>query len=714
MLENFRNSGRLKSPLTPRTRSIKNQSPSTVEMSHSLELNMARLDSFLKKRASIRNSLRFSSKKEKRQDAVCEAEEEGKAEGEEEEEVEEAWTEMEEAYMLAELPHIPLSVMQINKLIQMEVLEEAHLHLLALRGEFQREHLCLAQEASPVELAKRKKDISLLYGDLRLKMASIVRSSVSLPARNAGLLVHVARIIQEEDKQSREPSGLQGSWMDAWRDAVEEGARHKVESVHLEPTNHSNVSWLAVHLGLLGTAVVEDLEKVKVKLRRCYPPSFQVFPTYVRSYHAAVCRHLCTLEARATCLRDLYALLDWILHRYHSERIMGSPALQPEMSDIDAVLHLDEDFLLRLRQKFCNTVKEDMRAFLDGLLELENKDFWSVRKHPDIDDDHMFTSDFNMDICTKLRGNVMNASHVNAELKGDVMASCLDQLKDFPRRFDREFRRCCLPMLVGDLLWSEYCVSYVNSFNTLQRHLEDVYAESTPLLVEGVGKEVRCLILGLLESVQDQFKDDVKPFLRRMMTRKWLTNDDDFKNLAARAEILAQYCQAMRPPHGQEMASRAHYHVVKEYVGQLMKNNYSCKNRQHDKAAAKIRIQSSRLADVFRRMGSREEWLDPVGEYLSDIVGQKNKGDIKDHLQPLLQQYPDFSSRHLVSVLAFRGIMRGRGHQRILLKLHQLKRTMPAGDPDERSLFHDMEATVRTNFLSNLSFFCFTFVLPAD
>ncbi|XP_077587762.1 exocyst complex component 3-like protein 4 isoform X1 [Stigmatopora nigra] len=713
-------------------------------MSHSLELNMDRLDSFLKKRASIRSSLRFSFKKEKRQDANCEAEEEGKAEGEEEE-VEEPWKEMEEAYTLAELPHVPLSVMQINKLIQMEVLEEAHLHLLALRGEFQREHLCLAQEASPVELAKRKKDLTLLYCDLRLKMASIVRSSVSLPARNAGLLVHVARIIQEEDKQSWEPSGLQGSWMDAWRDAVEEGARDKVENVHLEPTNHreltfeiigllinaeikplfcpdkmqnlatfSNASWLAVHLGLLGTTVVEDLEKVKVELRRCYPPSFQVFPTYVRSYHAAVCRHLCMLEARATSLRDLYALLDWILHRYNSERIMGSPAFQAEMSDIDAVLHMDEDFLLRLRQKFCNTAKEDMRAFLDCLLELENKDFWSVRKHPDIDDDHMFTSDFNMDICTKLRGNVVNASHVNAELKGDVMTSCLAQLKDFPRRFDREFRRCCLPMRLGDLLWSEYCVSYVNSFNTLQRHLEDVYAESTPLMVEEVGKEVRRLILGLLESVQHQFKDDVKPFLRRMMTRKWLTNDDDFKNLAARTEILAQYCQAMRPPHGQEMASRAHYHVVKEYVGQLMKNNFSCKNHQHDKAAAKIRTQSSRLADLFRRMGSCEEWLDPVGEYLSDIVGQKNKGDIKDHLQPLIQQYPDFSSRHLVSLLAFRGIMRGREHQRILLKLHLLKRTMPAGDPDEHSLFHDMEATVRTNFLSNLSLFCFTFVLPAD
>ncbi|XP_057715215.1 exocyst complex component 3-like protein 4 isoform X2 [Corythoichthys intestinalis] len=749
MLGTLRNSGRLKSPLSPQAGSFKNQSPSTPDkMSHSpgvtsplssvaalfrtkdlddqsqedkpvvrsrTEPNMPRLDSILKKGAAIRRSLRFSSKKDKRQDAVQEAEEEGQAEEEKEEEAEESWAKIEETYTLAELPHIPLSVMQINKLIEMEVLEEAHLHLLALRGEFERERLRLTQEDSPVELAKKEKDLSLLYSNLRLKMASIVRTSVSLPARNAGLLVHVARIIQEEDKRAREPGGLQGSWMDAWREAVDQGAQDKVEGVHLESTNHSNASWLAVHLGLLGTAVVNDLEKVKKELCRCYPPSFQVFATYVRSYHAAVCRHLCTLETRATLLRDLYALLDWILHRYRSERILGSLTLQPEMSDIDANMDLDDNFLLRLRQKFCDTVKVDMRAFLDRLVELENEELWSVRKRPDMDDDHMFTSDFSMDICTKVRGNVVNASRLNAELEGEVTASCLGQLKDFPMRFDNEFRRCCSSMRADEPLWSEYCISYVNSFSALQRHLEDEYAECSPLAVEEVDKEVQRVILGLLESVQEQFKDDVKPFLRRMMTRKWLTNDDDFKGLAARTEILAQHCQAMRQPHRQ-MASRAHYHVVKEYVGQLMKNNFSCKNRQHDKAASKIRTQSSRLADVFRQMGSREEWLDPVGECLSDIVGQKNKGDIKDQLQPLLQQYSDFSSKHLAAVLAFRGVMRGREHQRILLRLNQLKKTTPSGEPDDRdrALFRDMEATVRTDFLSDLSFFCFTFILPAD
>lgn len=52
----------------------------------------------------------------------------------------------------------------------------------------------------------------------------------------------------------------------------------------------------------------------------------------------------------------------------------------------------------------------------------------------------------------------------------------------------------------------------------------------------------------------------------------------------------------------QELASRLHYHVVREYVGQLMKGNYSCKNRKHEKAAEKIRHQWKELQDLFKDM----------------------------------------------------------------------------------------------------------------
>lgn len=218
--------------------------------------------------------------------------------------------------------------MQINKLIEMEVLEEAHLNLLALRQEFQQEQERCGED-SPMELAKKEKDLNLLYGDLRKKVNTIVRDSNSLPSRNKGLLVPVARIIQEEEKRAEEPGGLPGSWREAWKESVCEGVQAKVENVHLEQ-KEQNSSWLAVHLGLLGKAIVEDLENVKKELRWSYPPSFKVFSTYVKSYHRVVGQHLKKLDRQVTERKDLYALLDWIINRYKRSVNIGRGRLSEE------------------------------------------------------------------------------------------------------------------------------------------------------------------------------------------------------------------------------------------------------------------------------------------------------------------------------------------------------------------------------------------------
>lgn len=660
------------------------------------------IGSFLQRGASIRRSL-FGTKKEKKQ--LSEGSVEEKKEENEEEKEEEVQEELEEMYNLPELPHTPLSVMQINKLIEMEVLEEAHLNLLALRQEFQREQE-QSGGGSSMELAKKEKDLNILYGDLRNKLGAIVRDSNSLPSRNKALLVHVARIIQEEEKRAEEPGGLPDSWKEAWGRAVDDGVWVKVRGVHLEK-REQNVSWLAVHLGLLGKTVVEDLENVRRELKWSYPPSFNVFSSYVNSYHRVVGEHLKTLEQQATELKDLHALLDWILNRYKSERIMGSLCLQADMRDESRDLQLEDGFLKRLKDKYCCRVREDTRLSLNKLIELEYEDFWKDRNNPEREDG-VLNSDFHMDVWTKVKGSINASRQMDAQLEPDVTSACLLELIQFPKRFESDLRRHC-DALRPQPLWTEYHITYINSFTALQQHMED-YRATCPVQVEEFSKEVKRLNTRLLQDLEDQFKDDVKLFLRRMMTRKWLTNEDDFDKLYDRTELLSQHCALMRPPNVQEFSSRLHYHVVKEYVGQLMKSNYSCKNRKHEKAANKIRQQWRDLQELFKNMESTHEWLFPLGDDLCDIIGQKNTADIKDHLQVLVEGYPDFSRKHLVAVLYFRGLLRGREHQLILQRLSELKKNQ-AGDK-RRLLFDDMQVTVNNDCLSNLPFSCLSFLRP--
>lgn len=239
------------------------------------------------------------------------------------------------------------------------------------------------------------------------------------------------------------------------------------------------------------------------------------------------------------------------------------------------------------------------------------------------------------------------------------------------------------------------------------------YRASCPAEVEAFSKEVRWLCVRLLQDLEDQFKDDVKIYLRRMMTRKWLTNDEDFQQLYKRTELLSQHCALMKPPSAQEFASQLHLHVTQEYIGQLMMNNYSCKNRKHEKAAGKMRSQWHKLQDLFRNMGSSHEWLYPLGDQLCDIIGQKHTSDIKDLLEPLVEHYPDFGKKHLVGVLWFRGLVRGQEHQLILQRLSKLQETAPTVNKS-RALFSDMHVTVNTDCFSNLPVFCFSFVLPQN
>ena len=97
---------------------------------------------------------------------------------------------------------------------------------------------------------------------------------------------------------------------------MRDGVRDVLEGVHLDTPEH-NTSWLAVHLGLLGKAIVENLERVKAELQGSYPPSFCVFDAYVTSCHEVTEQHLQRVMGKVRKLKDYYALLDFITHRYH-------------------------------------------------------------------------------------------------------------------------------------------------------------------------------------------------------------------------------------------------------------------------------------------------------------------------------------------------------------------------------------------------------------
>ncbi|CAL8298738.1 unnamed protein product [Arctogadus glacialis] len=658
---------------------------------------------------SIRRSLRMSKKgKEKEQKTEKERgekvpeeeeeeeeeekkkkeEEEEKKKEEEEEEVDKR-EEVSEFYTLPEVLSTPLSVMEINKLIEEEILEEAHLNLLSLRRDFQEAQGGEGGEEGSVELCRKEKDLHLLYRALRDKLKAAVRD-----AGDPRLLLAAARIVQEEERRGGQPGGLgaAGGWRGVWREAVAEGVHALVAGVPLDGPEQEP-AWLGVHLGLLGRALVQHLEKVRRDLRWAYPPSFQVFSAYVGAHRLEVGRHVTRLQPRVKELKDLYALLDWILNAYQSDKIMGSPCLHPEMQSESTELILDEAFLDQLRDQYCSRLQIDLRFSLEKIIEME-KEFWREEKSYELEEG-LLSSQSELDIRTRVQGIVTWARRLDARLELKAIRSCCEELKLFPKRFEEALMSCCSSAEVHTLtpaLRATYLITSINTFILVKQHMER-HRASCPEPVADFSQEVDFLLGRLALRLEDQYKDDIEPYMRRMMTRKWLTKDEDFKRLQSRTELLSEQCSQMRPPTVQGLVDRLHHHAAKDYIAQLMKNSYSCKNRKHQKGAEKLRRQWEELSELFIDMKSTHEWLRPLGDHLSEIIGPVDKKDIKDHLQPLVEQYPDMREKHLAAVLYFRGLIRGRERQAVLRRFSELQKEAGprAAGASSRSLFRDIQ-----------------------
>ncbi|KAK7139858.1 hypothetical protein R3I94_012481 [Phoxinus phoxinus] len=539
------------------------------------------------------------------------------------------------------IPLKPCTVSQITDYIQTDKLKEAYLNLLSMRLELQKE-----LKAPPTNQVNKEADVNNLFQlfvTLRNKMSVIVRNS-ALPSCNKELLVYVSQIILEEEKRKQGEPGAVPGWREAWRDAVRDGVRDALKKVHLD-RREQNASWLAVHLELLAKAVVEDLERVKTELLSSYPADFKVFETYVSCHHEAVGEHLKRLLVEVTELKDYHALLDFIIHRYPSD-----------LRDKQSILIVEEDLLNNIKTSYCHCQMDDFKSALENIIITE-KEVWTMKKSPDRTDDGFLTSKTYMSICQLIASYADNLEEIDENLRKSVVHFCLEELNSFHTRFEEEFLQHTRSLLTSDLLdcclWVEYHISYINCFNSLKENMQ-FYRENFSAQVEQLEKDVDGLIQRLSQTLIKHFETDIKPYMDGMMTKKWLKTNGDFKEVTYRIENYRGLCKSMRAPSAQVFVNDVHYYVAREYVSQLMKKKYSCKKTKSEDAAVKLREQWNELKKLFEDMGSSLNWLYPLGDYLSDIIGMENERKIKDLLIPLVNNYPDISKKQLSAVLYFR------------------------------------------------------------
>ncbi|KAK2852724.1 hypothetical protein Q7C36_007925 [Tachysurus vachellii] len=545
-----------------------------------------------------------------------------------------------------------LSVMEIDGLIEKAELKEAYLNILTLQKEIECEQDALGQEDSPVKLVHKEKDLNLLYNNLMKKVINIAYQSCVQPSFNNDLLVQVAGIIQDKENRERDVEGV-GDWRGAWRAAIQQGVKETLGKIYLK----QSVPCVGEHLELLGKMIVELLVKVKAEILNLYPQSFLVFETYASSCHEYVAEHLKVLLGKVTELKDYNDMLDFVINRYHSEMILSSPSLQPEMKDQKS-LTLSDDLLGQMKKAYCDRLQKTLYDSLDSVINAEQEEVWKKKVTQKSTKDGIFlSSEVHTNVCEMIKTYSDNCAKIDENLEKMAICKCMEVLKHFPKRFEDEFSKQSRSLLGSDLLdcclWAEYHIAYINSFSLLKEHM-DGYRKKCPGQVEELAIEVDVLIDHLRQALLEQFKAEIEQYLGELMTKKWLTTDTDFNELVNRIETYSGYNKSMRHPSAQTFANDAHYHVVKVYISEMLSNKYSCKGKKNEEAAEKINKQWTELNKLFSEMGSTLDWLHSLGGHISKIIEQEHEKDIKNFLTPLVENYPDISKKQLSAILYFR------------------------------------------------------------
>lgn len=217
--------------------------------------------------------------------------------------------------------------MEINKLIQTRQLLPAIENIKGLELELLAEREAKKYDEDPKQYTVKAKDVDLLYDHISKVIWQIVQETLELPSTDEKALTSLAILIEEEEEvqpgaskatDASEPAALSSArnWRQLWKEAVNQSAKGRVCRVPVA-SKDDNPSWLSEHLKFLTTAVKEDLLKVKLHIRRCYPRDYNICAMYVRAFHEALSLHLNDiLEENSLGLKESYALLDWITNKY--------------------------------------------------------------------------------------------------------------------------------------------------------------------------------------------------------------------------------------------------------------------------------------------------------------------------------------------------------------------------------------------------------------
>ncbi|XP_043553406.1 exocyst complex component 3-like isoform X1 [Chiloscyllium plagiosum] len=597
---------------------------------------------------------------------------------------------------------LPLSVMEINQLISQNQLLEANKNINKLEEELLREKEHEKDEKYRQEYTKKVRDFNLLCDKLAEQIISIVTNSFIIAKQDSRSLCMASKVVELEeaaDKKWEERMNPPGTncfrrprkWNDLWKETVYKSVQERIATVPLL-TKQQDVKWLALHLEQLQQTILEDLKIVKDFIQKCYPENFKVFNVYIECYHCAISSHLERIQQKHLELNELYLFLNWVLHIYQSGDVMSHPDLSPEVNMKELGPLLDQEVMENVMDKYAKALKVIISNWMKNSLEEEKTKLLEFEtREPELMMD-CYHSNMAYDITQMVYECLKNVDHISKKLKGKALHICFDELENLIHCYHQDLvmsKPNVVPVLVVGL---NTCIDLRENVEKLKQD-NDVHANKIEKTLNNVVKQLN-------NSISNEILLQLKLCFKKLITKKWLTNSEDFNQIISIAEKYCEEFKKMKPANYQVLISGIHYQFVKEYIAQIMKQRFNCKSsKERDKAANKIKEELETINKMYEEHGSTASWLLPITQELPDFIGS-NESELETKLNTLYMDYPDIGEKHLLALLHFRGILRGKKKSNLIKYFNQLVKESEDSITLTHPLFEDIKFDGQLNCMS--------------
>ncbi|NXJ94579.1 EX3L4 protein, partial [Corythaixoides concolor] len=531
----------------------------------------------------------------------------------------------------------------INELIQKRQLLEAFASIKYLEDETIAERDAEKYKDNLQEFVRKARDVDMLYNSITNMIQSIVVGTLEHPTVEDTMLTSLVTLIACEEAAHPNTGSAAGlgsdllgtsrKWREVWREAINESTRKRVLRIPIASKEEESF-WLDLHLGVLQKRLSEDLLKIKLSVKKCYPEEYRVCDVYVEAFHKAIASHLQDLSQRPLEFNELYTLLDWVANTYRSELFLGHPDLKPEVKTEDLSLLFTPADWDKLKNDYIASAKEKIKSYFGNILRLEVTEKWEKEVHPEMKE-NLYHSLLSFDIQTIIGEHMKISRAISRSLEMKTLELCLAELHEFIPRFGEEF--VAWSTARDSPVFAPYFASYINSFHDLASGLETVFKVNT----EELQKILAALTRNFTKVFLNKLRTKAQPLLKKILTKDWILATERPDSLASAVSQFSEHLQHMREPMGQELLRDIHKYMVREYIMQVIKRRWKMNGETRQQVSKKMNLEARILNNTLIDQGSDSDWLLPAIHHIANIIGEKQRDRIKEYVKELRQDYPD-------------------------------------------------------------------------